>query len=165
VTPTARTHQTEPWATRLEGPRTFADAIALARNYLASANEPGLEDIPDYVHLVVSDNVPDDAYACYLWIGQQPEGGAIRWEDCLHDGTKKLPVRLRSSVLDSDEAIVAVIAHELYEVAHLRAAFEERGGVLTVRQVYELISYDYPGNLHYKAVALGDRLVRAMRGQ
>ena len=151
---------------RSAGPFTFEEAIALARQYLAAANEPGLEGIPDYVHLVVSDdNVPEDAYACYLWLGELPEDAEIRWEDCLHDRTRKLPVRIRSRVLESDEAVVAVIAHELYEIVHLRAAFVASGDVLTPRQVSEHISYDYPGNLHYQAVAFGDRLVRTMRGQ
>jgi hypothetical protein len=166
VRPRARTHQTEPWAPRPAGPFSFEEAIAFARQHLAEANEPGLEDIPDYVHLVVSDdNVPEDAYACYLWIGNQLEDARITWEDCLHDRTKKFPVRVRPSVLESEEAVVAVIAHELYEIVHLRIAFAERGGVLTAREIYEHISYDAPGNLHYQAVAFGDRLVRAMRGQ
>jgi hypothetical protein len=144
----------------------LAEGIALARQHLAGAKEPGLEDVPDYVHLVVSDdNIPEDAYACYLWIGEHPADARIRWEDCLHDRTRKLPVRIRSAVLGSDEMIVAVIAHELYEVVDLRGAFEASGGVLTAREIYEHISYDYPGNLHYQAVAFGDRLVRAMRGQ
>jgi hypothetical protein len=166
VRPTARTHQTEPCAQRSEGPRSLAEAIALARQHLAEAHEPCLEDIPDYVHFVVSDdNVPEDAYACYLWLGELPEDAEITWEDCLHDRTRKLPVRIRSSVLLSDEQIVAVFAHELYEIVRLRAAFAERGDVLTAREIYEHISYDFPGNLHYQAVAFGDRLVRAMRGQ
>src|SRR4051794_12904209 len=93
VTPQARTHQTEPWAKRPTGPCSFEEAKALARQQLANAKEPGLEDIPDYVHLVLSDdNVPEDAYACYLWIGEQLENARIRWEDCLHDRTRKLPV-------------------------------------------------------------------------
>jgi len=166
VRPTARTHQTEPWAPRPGGPCAFDEAIALARQYLARANEPGLADIPAYVHLVISDdNVPEDAYACYLWIGEEAEDAEITWEDCLHDRTKKLPIRIRQCVLESDEAIVAVIAHELFEVVRLRAAFADRSGVLTAREIHEHISYDYPGNLHYQAVAFGDRLVREMRGQ
>ncbi len=164
--PTARTHQTEPWALRPTGPCSLDEAIALARQYLAEVKEPGLEDIPDYVRLVISDeNIPDDAYACYLWIGEQAEDARITWADCLHKVTHRLPVRIRSRVLESDEAIVAVIAHELYEVMHLRAAFAERGDVLTAREIHEHIAYDYPGNLHYQAVAFGDRLVRLMRGQ
>jgi len=60
---------------------------------------------------------------------------------------------------------VAVMAHELYEIVHLRAAFADCGDVLTARAIHEHIAYDYPGNLHYQAVAFGDSLVRAMRGQ
>ena len=135
------------------------------RRHLASAKEPDLEDIPDYIRLVISDDhVPEDAYGCYLQIGEQPADTEITWETCLHRRTGKIPVRIRPRVLESEEMIVAVIAHELYEVVHLRAAFAERG-VLTAREIYEHISYDYPGNLHYQAVAFGDRLVRAMRGQ
>jgi hypothetical protein len=138
----------------------LAEAIALARQHLATAKEPGLEDIPEYVHLVISDdNVPEDAYACYLWIGEHLPDARIRWEDCIHDRTRKLPIRIRPLVLGSDEMIVAVIGHELYEVVHLRAAFEVSGGTLTAREIYEHISYDYPGNLHCQAVAFGDRLV------
>lgn len=113
--------------------------------------------------MLSDDNVPEDAHACYLWIGTQSEDARITWEDCLHDRTKKLPVRIRSSVLKSNEAVVAVIAHELYEVVHFRAAFADSDGVLTAREIYEHICYDAVGNLHYQAVAFGDRLVQAIR--
>ena len=166
MTPTSRTHQTEPWGRRPAGPFAFEEAIAFARQHLAAANEPGLEDVPDYVHLVINDdNVPEDAYASYLWLGELSGDAEVRWEDRLHDRTGKLPVRIRACVLESDEAVVAVIAHELYEIVHLRAAFADSGGMLTAQQVDEHISCDCPGNLHYQAVAFGDRLVRTMRGQ
>jgi hypothetical protein len=165
VRPTARTHQTEPWAPRQAGPRSLAEAVALGGQHLAQANQPGLEAIPDYIQFVVTDaNIPEDAYASYLWLGEMAEDATVAWNDCVHDRTGKLPVRIRPVVLESDEAIVAVIAHEVYEIVALRAAFAERG-VLTAREVYEHISPEVPGNLHHQAVAFGDQLVRAMRGE
>ena len=65
-------------------------------------------------------------------------------------------------VFESDERIVAVFGHELFETRRLREKFEENGGRLTVRMLHSLVNEDR-GSLHIEAWDEGDRLVREFR--
>ncbi|SRR5579883_702302 len=42
-------------------------------------------------------------------------GEHVNWSDLAHDITGKVPITIRPDILQSDEAIVAVFAHELHE--------------------------------------------------
>jgi hypothetical protein len=167
-------HATEPWQDTQH--HSLEEAIELARGHIAGAHEEGVEGIPDYIHFVVPDDpdslIPANAWASYARLGDLLGTALVHWRGrtprdphMLHPLTGRLPVRIHPRVLESEEAIVAVIAHEVYEIVHLRQAFAENQDVLPGGTVYQLISPDVPGNLHYRAVAFGDRLVRAMRGQ
>jgi len=73
-------------------------------------------------------------------------------------------VSLSDEILSSDEAIVAVVAHEMHEVVGLRRLFEARGdGGMTVRELTYLVAPGRKGNLHDQAWDVADRLVVAMR--
>lgn len=53
--------------------------------------------------------------------------GRISWDDFLLDrGPNKgmIPVRVNAARLNSDEAIIATLAHEMYEINKLRGMFE-----------------------------------------
>src|SRR5438132_11466233 len=50
----------------------------------------------------------------------KPAGSIVYWEDLVHDRTGKVPFRLWPGILSSDDAIVAVIAHEMFELEMLR---------------------------------------------
>ncbi len=154
---TARTHATEPWAVTRPGPCSLEEAKLIAQRY-------GVE-LPEYIYFcpVPDDEVPPNAHAIYLDLGSQPGPAIIRWEDCLNH-SEQVPVRVRESVFQSDEAIVAVFAHEVHEITNLRALFHANNGRLAVGRVYNLISPETPGNLHAEAVDIGDGLVRRMRG-
>jgi hypothetical protein len=121
--------------------------------------------IPAYVRFdLCEDFVPENAHASYLMLGPMEGNTLIRWTDCLNmDG--QVPVHLRSGVLESDEAIVAVFAHEAHEITGLRAAFEANNATLVASEVYRLISPDVTGNLHARAVEIADHLVLQMRRQ
>jgi hypothetical protein len=96
-------------------------------------------------------------------LGEKHGQALIRWADCLNlEG--QVPVHLRPSVLESDEAIVAVFAHEVHEITSLREHFDANNGVLQAAQVCHLISPDVPRNLHSEAVEVADKLVLWMRG-
>src|SRR6266540_6312627 len=50
----------------------------------------------------------------------KPAGSIVEWADLVHDRTGKVPFRFWSEILKSDEAIVAVFAHEMFELEKLR---------------------------------------------
>jgi hypothetical protein len=87
-------------------------------------------EVPVYIRFdVCEDFVPADAHASYMMLGLKEGHVGIPWTHCLNlDG--RVPVHLRPAVLKSDEAIVAVFAHEVFEITRLRAAFQASGGVL-----------------------------------
>lgn len=76
-------------------------------------------------------------------------------------------MRVNASLLNSDEALVAHIGHEMYEISSLRDVFEEAGGSLQARQLNRLIAPRENGglinNLHEQAWDEADRLVWKMR--
>jgi hypothetical protein len=121
--------------------------------------------IPAYIRFDVCEElVPPEAHASYLRLGSMEGHAPIRWADCLNqDG--QVPVHLRASVLMSDEAIVAVFAHEAHEITALRALFQANYDVLEAGRVFNLISPEVSQNLHSEGVAVGDRLVLQMRSQ
>jgi hypothetical protein len=131
---------------------------------LAIAQDHGVA-IPAYLRFDLCEEfVPANAYASYLMLGSMEGNTLIRWADCLNLHGQ-VPVHLRPGVLESDEAIVAVFAHEMHEITGLRAAFGGNSGILPASEVYRLISPDLAGNLHARAVEIADRLVLQMRGR
>jgi len=77
------------------------------------------------------------------------------------DGSQRIPVYVRGGVFDSDEAIVQVLSHEIYEVEALR---REAASSLSVSQYRNLVRSDRMDNLHYQAVEDGDAWLRIFRG-
>jgi hypothetical protein len=51
----------------------------------------------------------------------------------------------------------------MHELNELRRIFEESGGALSTRKLYNLINPGIPRNLHDQAWDVADRLVLAMR--
>src|SRR5437016_9175941 len=50
----------------------------------------------------------------------KPAGGVVRWSDLVNALTGKVPFRVQSEILRSDEAIVGVFGHEMFELKALR---------------------------------------------
>ena len=71
-------------------------------------------------------------------------------------------IYVRNSVLESDEAIVAVLHHETHEVESLRDVFNSRVSI-SAREYNRLINNSTPGNLHWEAVDIGDQAVWQLR--
>ncbi len=137
---TARTHATEPWKVDRSSACSIEQALQIAAHH-------GVNVVP-YIRFVLDDPlasmVPDDAHAAYFRYGvRRPEDldQRVYWEDFLRFG--RVPVHVREGVLTSDEAIVAVFGHEVWEITHLREEIE--------------------ANLHWQAVDFGDALVKQMR--
>jgi hypothetical protein len=62
---------------------------------------------------------------------------------------------------ESDEAIVAVFAHEMYELERLRPLLQE--GETSIEQFIEHTRAGNPGNDHDEAWEVADALVTRMR--
>ncbi len=88
--------------------------------------------------------------------------------DDLKDGGK-IRIWVHRDAAASDEAIVAIIAHEIFEVQRLRSFMRESGGsISTIRFIQETQPNGFgPGisNAHSEAWDYADRIVRAMRGK
>jgi hypothetical protein len=91
----------------------------------------------------------------------KPAGSFIDWVDLVHDRTGKVPFRFWPDILKSDEAIVAVFAHEMFELEKLRPLLEE--GTITIEDFIAHTRPDNPGNLHAQAWDRADELVQRMR--
>jgi len=149
----AQDPRTLPWRPNPGGPRSLPDAVTLAK-------ARGVV-IPDDLHFVVRDDmIPENSYAAY---GGFQTHRSFCWADFYARGGK-IPVKIRKSVLESDEAIVAVLAHEAYELNALREIFEERP-IVPGSEICRLIQPNIPGNLHDQAWDAADRLVLAMRSE
>ncbi len=91
----------------------------------------------------------------------KPAGSTVHWSDLVHDLTGKVPFRIRPDIMSSDEAIVAVLAHELHELERLRPLLQQ--GESSIENFIELTRPGNPGNLHDEAWDVADELVERMR--
>lgn len=73
-----------------------------------------------------------------------------------------MPFLVRSDILVSDEAIVAVFTHELYELRNLRPML--RHGRMTIEDFIAHVAPGIRGNLHDRAWDEADAAVLRMRG-
>jgi hypothetical protein len=92
----------------------------------------------------------------------KPMGERIYWSDLVHDRTQKVPFRIWAGILKSDEAIVAVLGHEMYEIRAPRSYLQ--GGELSIDDYIMHTEPGRKGNLHDQAWEEADRLVDLMRG-
>jgi hypothetical protein len=154
---TATFHQTEPWS----GPRSGTRTLYGPTGALAFAKQHGIE-IQDDVRFVVEPAfIPSNAWAVYFRLKNLMNvRNFIQWTDFYTQG--KIWVRIRPEVLMSDEAIVAVLGHEMHELNALRLLFARNNGVQRSQELYLLIDSAH-GVLHHEAVAAGDALVLSLR--
>jgi hypothetical protein len=148
--------RSRPWKVNPEGPRTIDQAVTLARRQ-------GVV-IPEDVELVVDEwgliTEPDVDARYFRWRGQPTD--FIPWT-AFYSARGKIPVLVRPEVLASDEAIVAVFAHEVYELNQLRELFAAAQGVMAARRLLELVARGIPRNLHDQAWDVADACVFRMR--
>jgi hypothetical protein len=141
--------------------RTEAEALDLARSY-------GVH-IPDDVNIGFIKNwTRADADAEYFSNARSYNAGDnVSWADFYNDRTNMIPVRVNYDLLSSDEALVAHIGHEMYELNALRSIFENAGGEIPAQQLSGLINTRSAGgfanNLHEQAWDAADRLILQMR--
>jgi hypothetical protein len=146
------------WAKNPDGMvRTVDEALEIARRN-------GV-DIADDILLrkVTGKHLPDNTYAKYFGSDTNDPSKLVRWDDFYNKDLDQLLVKVEQSVFQSDEAIVAILGHEMHELNNLRRLFEERGGAMTYRSLHYLISPGIKGNLHDQAWDVADKLVSDMR--
>jgi hypothetical protein len=134
--------------------RTISEAVAIAQRF-------GVQ-IPEDVAFFVDET--GELGADITARGPQVTklaGSTVFWYDLMHDLTGKVPFRVRPDILESDEAIVAVFAHEMYELERLRPLLQE--GETSIEQFIEHTRAGSPGNFHDEAWEVADALVKRMR--
>jgi hypothetical protein len=136
--------------------RTIEEALAIAERH-------GVR-IPDDVDFFVDEFGYLDATTTARGprVLPRPPESPVTWSDLVHDVTGKVPFLIRPDVLKSDEAIVAVIAHEMYELEALRAILQE--GRTSIDDFIRHTRPGSPGNLHDEAWNVADALIERMRG-
>ncbi len=117
--------------------------------------------IPDYVHFAVDRfGWLDTETTARTTMFRESPGTMIYWSCFFHKKTGKIPFLIRKDILESDEAIVAVIGHEIFELEALREAFGDGAPI----EYWEAeTSPDNPGNFHCDAWDYADKLVASMR--
>ncbi len=135
--------------------RTLEEARAIAQRHGVT--------IPDDVSFSIDELgvLGPDCTACGPQV-VKPEGSKVSWSDLVHDKTGKVPFRIRRDILKSDEAIVAVFGHEMYELERLRPILQQ--GNVTIDQLDAMTCPGNPGNFHDEAWERADELVERMRG-
>ena len=149
-------YPTREWRENPDGRiRTIEEAVEIAKSY-------GVV-IPDDIefHVDESGELHKDNTARAPRV-DKPSGERVYWSDLMHDITFKVPFRIWSGVLSSDEAIVAVLAHEMHEINYLRPLLER--GEVSIDEFVLHTEPGRPGNLHDDAWNEADRIVDKMRG-
>jgi hypothetical protein len=155
------------------GSRTLAEAVALAERH-------GIH-IAEDVMLRIDPSLPAAEFARYGPGTALPSGGRVSWADLVgtinpprpgvvptywthepvEEAGKFIRVALRPDVLASDEAIIAVLAHEMHEINYLRTTLQA-GSTLTGPAFHGLVNAN-TGTLHLEAWRIAIALVERMR--
>jgi hypothetical protein len=85
----------------------------------------------------------------------------VHWAKDMLNIDGKVPFLIRPDMLSSDEAIIAVIAHEMYELEALRPMLKGRGIPSTEFMAHT--SPTNPGNFHDEAWDVADVLIQRLR--
>jgi uncharacterized Zn-binding protein involved in type VI secretion len=109
-------------------------------------------------------DLPKDAFAEYAQLGRRGSDDLVEWPE-FYNRFDQIPVRVSDEILDSDEAIVAVLGHEMHELNGLRKLFDENGGQMPASQLHRAIAPGFKGNLHDEAWDVADDLVNKMRAE
>lgn len=113
-------------------------------------------DNDSFTNIVVN-QTGRDAYASY---GIIPPGAKhVSFREHIQS-SGKVPVYVRDDVFDSDESIVQILGHEVFEIEELRYVAHTP---ISVKQYNNLVGDGIYDNLHYNAVLEGDDLLRAYR--
>jgi len=91
-------------------------------------------------------------------------GGEVSYKDH-YNINGKVPITVRNDIFASDEAIVAVFAHEVHEIRGMKIYMKESGGSVSFEEYMGHHHSNNQKNLHWEAWEIADDLVRKMRGE
>lgn len=87
----------------------------------------------------------------------------VEWREFLTQGDPELVlVRLNPSILDRDDAILAVLLHENFEIGLLAEEFAKIGGRMSTTRFVELVN-EKTGTLHLPAWDHADEYIEALQ--
>jgi hypothetical protein len=133
--------------------RTIQEAREIAQSW-------GVE-IPSYVQFWIDEyDYLDNNTTAKTTTFREFDRTVIDWSWFFHRKTGKIPFLIRKDIMASDEAIVAVIGHEMFELEMLRSIFAE--GVVIEKWEAET-SPNNRENFHWQAWDYADDLVARMR--
>ena len=154
-------HRTQ-WALNAVGARSPDEAMDLAERYgVYIADDVKINFLDDAIYERSFDGY-GDSFASYGHISVVNMNQQVTFKSALTNKDGNVDIFVRRSVLDSDEAIVAVLHHETHEVEALRDVFSKKVSV-SAREYSRLINDSTPGNLHWEAVDIGDQAVWQLR--
>jgi hypothetical protein len=155
------------------GPRTLGEAVELARRHGVA--------IGDDVLIRLDSSLGSADFARYGKDSLLRPGARVGWGDLvdrinppatgirptywtqepIEETGYFIRIRLRPDVLTSDEAIVAVLAHEMHEIDYLRHALE--GGQTLSGPAFRALVNPDSGTLHLEAWRIALELLARMR--
>jgi RHS repeat-associated protein len=107
--------------------------------------------------------IPPNAEAAYgTYLAKRPINTQVK-ESELFAVEDTAVVFVRARVLQSREDILQTLSHEAYELNALRGLFARSKGAMTTGDYLRLIQPEIPGNLHDKAWAFSDAILRMSR--
>jgi len=98
-------------------------------------------------------------------LSEDAPGGHVYFKDLISPNTGKIHIEINPNMMGSDEAILAVMVHELYELEMFRGLFEENGGSLLYDTFKDEAMDGIPYNFHWNAWEIADDFIRKLRGQ
>ncbi len=142
------------WRKNSDGARSIEEAISsLAENDII---------MPVDVKLILYEDLAPDVLAAYLLSSRCGVETQFQWDTLLTD-EGMVTIKVHPSVFQSDEKIIAVISHELFELDLLRQHLNENGRV-PATQIGRLISTTTTTkNFHCLAWKHGDHAVLEFR--
>ncbi|AKU99703.1 hypothetical protein AKJ09_06367 [Labilithrix luteola] len=135
-----------------DGVRSVQQAVAIFER------QTGIK-IPPWIKVTVDPKVPGDRMAEYTLVRRGAATDRFQPEDLSDRG---VTVNLRPNVLESDEAIVGTLTHELHELLNLQRMLDD-GPPMTYQVVRSHIAPNRGQNLHGQAWDVADLEVLIMR--
>jgi len=141
--------------------RTVDEAVRIAEDAGVTV-DPSL--VQFRVRPAILGALPPNVYAQYFSAPHVTASSVFHWDDIASGPDRTVMVRLDPSVLDSDEKIVGVIAHETHEITGLFDQFSASGWYMTAATLHGLID-PCIGTLHIQAWAYSNDIVQALRSR
>jgi len=162
------------WRLNKGGARVLNDALDMYKKFTERLPKPELARLREDVVIKIDSRytdvpVPEGReffpqneirdYAQYFErTGEAARGQEIRWFGDIVKEDGKITILLNPNVLKSDEAVVAVLSHEMFELNKLEVYFAKYGGVRTGEQLAGMVNRGVVGNFHSAAWDFADRM-------